>query len=349
MTKKLGKITIFVLMLGAGLGWFLITNETRGLALTAFTKAEVETITIGHDSAIIYTSLNDAEQPNGIYRSDDLGYTWQYIDMKPTNRINALVVQPDNPLQLFAGTDAGAFETTHALWHSNDGGHNWQPFHLQLPAQPDHIMPTVTTMAIDPTEPESLYVGTAGQGIYRVDVGANRQGDGLIGNHTLHNAYVKEMIFSPDGVLYALTETGLFKNIGGYWSAIVSPDTPISLTVGRTNNIYVGTATTGLICSTDDGETWQAINDGLGLMPGASLRVTALTVDDIDDKHLVVATAYSIGKKLAPIGVYESYDGGKTWKFLGQTMGLVKNLTIKQGIIIAATEQGLIRYAMVES
>lgn len=56
----------------------------------------------------------------GLYRSRDLGSSWQSVGEGMTNKfITALATRPGSPDTLYAGTNGGVFKTT-------DGGAHWK-------------------------------------------------------------------------------------------------------------------------------------------------------------------------------------------------------------------------------
>jgi hypothetical protein len=188
-------------------------------------------------------------------------------------------------------------------------------------------------------------VGTAGQGLYRFQV--KEEAYELVGDPALHNLYVKDIIVSPDGPVYALTTNGLIVVSGDVWSKIESlPNLAVSLAVDPANpqTLYAGTAAYGAYRSTDGGQTWEPINTGLGWQPGVLLRVSAVTVDETNSQHLALTTAYEVGKQVVGGGVYESVDAGRSWIKLADSPAIVERLTIKDGGVYAATAGGLVRY-----
>ena len=115
-------------------------------------------------SNTLYVGLTGNQQPTGIYRSDDNGRSWQIACSGPGLTINALLVHPNDEAVLYAGTAGGPIGDTHSLWRSQDRGQRWQPFSLDLPANSYGLIPTVTALAFDPNQPETLYIGTDGDG-----------------------------------------------------------------------------------------------------------------------------------------------------------------------------------------
>lgn len=87
----------------------------------------------------------------GIMRSGDGGETWQRVatnqGMYQNPVIRVLVNHPSNPNLIYAGTDRGIFR-------SSDGGQNWQSKESPL------IRFSIWTIAIDPTNPDTMYAGT---------------------------------------------------------------------------------------------------------------------------------------------------------------------------------------------
>jgi photosystem II stability/assembly factor-like uncharacterized protein len=164
----------------------------------------------------------------------------------------------------------------------------------------------------------------------------------------LHNAHVINVVIGPDSRAYILTPEGLFTRKGDDWRKLDTlPEYAVSLAVAPTDpeTLYAGAASSGAYRSSDGGRTWEHIAEGLGLIPGAALRVTALTVDEADSWHVTAATAYGIGKQLAGGGIYESDNGGRTWTKLGDVENVVLELTFSDdGTIQAATDGGLVHF-----
>lgn len=146
---------------------------------------------------------------------------------------------------------------------------------------------------------------------------------------------------------YALTNEGLFVLENHLWREIETiPEVPLTLAVAPSTPdiLYAGCPSMGLYCSLDGGQTWEHRNDGLNMVPGVALRITAIAVDERDAAHVVVATAYGLGRKLAGSTIYESGDGGARWHKLGEVDSLVNELIIDGRLVWVVTVEGLTSY-----
>jgi photosystem II stability/assembly factor-like uncharacterized protein len=329
----------------------LVTDETAGLARVDLPDATIQMLATTAQGNVLYagatgiTQDTDQQPSANLYRSLDNGRTWQIVGSGPNTAINALTVRPGSESILYAGSAGGPLGKSESLWRSEDNGQTWHRYNLNLPANPDRMLPPITALAADPRQPEVLYVGTDGQGVYRFE--GNRLGYQLVGGQTLANGHVRDLVVGSAGQLYALTGGGLFVITGDVWQPVDSlPDFPISL-IARADEpqtMLAGSASSGIYRSTDAGHTWDNRSAGLEIIPGTALRVTALAVEKQNQNSLVAATAYGVGSRIAPGHLYRSHNGGTDWVKVATLDSVVNNLTLNNGIVHAATELGMMRY-----
>lgn len=87
----------------------------------------------------------------------DLGVTWSDVSGDfPSQPVNAIVVDPSNPVDWYIGTDIG-------VWKSSNGGVNWLPFETGFPNS------VVVDLEIADTE-RKLVAGTHGRGAWEIDI-----------------------------------------------------------------------------------------------------------------------------------------------------------------------------------
>jgi len=330
------RVALFGLVLSLGTITALVLGETTGLALDDLSGSPVETVVEATNSNTLFATLEG--QKRGVYQSDDYGRSWQIIGQGPAGTLNHLVVHPANKTILYATTDGEANDR--GLWSSQDGGQSWQKNDLKLSEA------EISVLEIDPTDPETLYVGTQGQGLYRVQLGYGNVE--RIGDASMQKLYVNEIILSPiEQQLYAVTTEGLFVVNGQAWRQVENlPDTAISLAVNPANPqiLYAGTVAYGVFRSQDGGRTWETFSQGLGQQPGLMLQVPAIAVDQEDPQHLALTTAYVVGNQVVGEGIYESFNEGQHWVKIAAVDDVIDNLIIKEGGIYAATAEGLTRY-----
>ncbi|MDH4138064.1 MAG: hypothetical protein OEW09_15300, partial [Anaerolineae bacterium] len=341
----IARIGLFTLILILGTMAALMVGETEGLALADLSSASVRAVATATHGDVLYAALIGGPRPAGIYRSDDNGYTWRLVSSGPV-AVKALAVHSANEAVIYAGTAGGPAATTDNLWRSDDGGQTWRKFVMSLPANPDGVLLPVNALATDPNQPGMLYVGTDGHGVYRVEDDDGRNAYKLVGGLSLYDAHVNGLVVAPDRRMYALTSHGLFVTDGSAWQKLSLPELAASLAVAPDDpqTLYAGCVSTGAYRTTDGGQTWEPINNGLEMIPGAALRVTALTVDEEDPNRVVASIAYGVGGQLVPWGIYESQDAGRSWTKLAEADAVVMQLTINQGVISAVKANGLARY-----
>lgn len=346
--KWLIKFGLFALTLTIGTALALNAGETSGLARVDLRNAPVEAVLDAGDGQTLYAEISETDETLALYRSVDNGRTWQNAGTLPSPTLTALTVAADNSAVLYAAGSGGPMAHTQSLWRSEDGGQSWQQFGLSLPANAERIVPDITDLAVDPNRPDTLYVATDGQGVYRFDT--QYPGYELVGGPSLYNNHVKSLVISDDSRLYALTAEGLYVTTAAdRWAKIETPDAVTTLAVApyALQTLYAGTVSTGLYRSEDGGQSWQAINIGVDMPAGAALRVTALAVDDQNPLRLVVATAYGVGSQLAPGQLYESKDNGRNWLQVVNLESLITDLRVHNGLIQATTPHGLVKYGRV--
>ena len=338
---------LFTFALGIGLIALFVGHQTPKLSTEDFSEAWVQTITATAEGEAVYVVFNNGPQPDGLYRSQDNGQSWEYLSDKPGAYFNVLAVDPTDETTLYGGTVGASAVIAHSLWRSEDSGQTWQELLLDLPTDPEGYLPTITTLTIDPQQPEILYVGTEGRGLYRFNTETDGYGYTAMGGVSAYNADIKQATVSNDSQLYVLTRDGLFIVTEDNWQKLDTvPEIPISLAISPSDRdiLYIGGPSSGVYRSTDAGQTWQWIGGEWWTIPGAALRGTALTVDVQDAKHVIAATAYQVGDEMVGGNIYETYNAGLTWVKVAEANGVIDHLVLNDEAIYAIGSNGLARY-----
>lgn len=209
-----------------------------------------------------------------------------------------------------------------AIYRSTDAGENWTRYVLS-----EEALGMVTEIAVDSIQ-NLVYVGTDTAGVFRLrDVGS----DMTLSGQLLLDERVQEIVLDEagTGMAFARTDNNLYRaeNFGLKWVTVNNlKSLPTALAIAGTDPvIYVGTVDRGLLKSQDGGFTWALANDGLNMIPGSRLQISALTVDPAQSHVLYVASNYLYGSTTAhstPSVVALSVNEARTWNLLDDSMVL---------------------------
>jgi photosystem II stability/assembly factor-like uncharacterized protein len=185
----------------------------------------------------------------GVWKTDNEGVTWTPVfDQEVTTSIGDLALAPSDQDILWVGTgEANIFRSSHAgagIWKTEDGGDTWR--HMGLTETQ-----TIARILVHPTNTDIVWVAASGhEWTNNPERGVYKTTDG--GESWARVLYVDEMtgaidlVIHPDdpNTLYAAT----WQRVREKWN---DP---------RNEADYTGS---GIWKSTDGGERWTEINDGL--------------------------------------------------------------------------------------
>lgn len=269
---------------------------------------------------------------DGLFRSDDSGQTWQPAEDIPPTFVAGLWFDPADGRIVYARAQTG-------LYRSADGGMRWQPVDAALDGRADAFLP-------GPSAGEALLLTNAGRVYATADGGRTWQPRGALdrpgtayGLWSLADAHgltlvaathaglwrgdetaerwqpwpagpghpvANDLALAADGSLYLATPAGVYRSDdnAAIWArrsdglpaaAVLS----VAAAPSAPHVLYAGTDGRGLYRSDDAGSTWTATALEVPSVPG-------IVVDPADPSHLIVRAAFQ--------RVYESHDGGDTWR-----------------------------------
>ncbi|MET0622577.1 MAG: SBBP repeat-containing protein, partial [Pyrinomonadaceae bacterium] len=259
---------------------------------------------------VVYAATNLA-----VYRSTDGGASWQragQANASSPNFTRSVVVDPANSAVVYAGTSGGG-----GIYKSTDGG-------LTFEVKADGlVVPSVNSLAINPTTPTTLFAGTV-FGIYRTLDGGQTWTEMRGGISPSVTPNVNEMVVVPSNpqVVFAATSNrGLLKSTDGgtNWAPANNGITTFGSQLStralvfdpsNTSTLYVAVnGFAGVVFkSVDGGANWTNSSTGLSVtLDGQTFTpgVTALLVDPASPSTVYAGTSGG--------GVFKSTDGGANW------------------------------------
>jgi len=250
-----------------------------------------------------------------------------------SGRIADLVVHPQNRNIWYVAVGSGG------VWKTLNRGTTWEPIF------DDQLSYSVGALALDPNDPDTIWVGTGenvsgrhvgfGDGLYRSrDGGKSWTNMGLrasehIGMIRIDPRDSKVIYVAAQGPLWSAGgERGVYKTVDGgeTWQRILSagkytganevhldpvnPDVVYAVLHQRMRNVAVlinGGPESGIFKSTDGGANWRELTEGLPEEDKGKIGI-AISSQDPDVIYATIELARRTG------GFWRSADGGETWE-----------------------------------
>jgi len=311
-------VLVFIVMgLVFGAGWYGSTQEPRATPDTAAldepgrVPSEYGWIqrTFPHftaDADVYRRAFVEVQELRTAAKSATFG-AWQAVG--PTNiggRISDIEFDPIDPTRVYAAASTGG------VFKSTDTGETWRPIFDQQPVM------SIGDIAVDPTNPQILYVGT---------------GEANGG----HNNFAGGGVYKSSDAGATWTFAGL-ENTTSIGRILVDPQKPNRVFVAAIGSYFIPTPERGLYRSEEGGPPWEKvlfINDSTGVID---------LVMRPDSTDVLFAAAWQRVRRLSGAqlsgegsGIYKSIDGGDTWARLDSTNGLPHGPAGRIGLALCAS------------
>lgn len=266
----------------------------------------VEAVAVHPANSWVYVGTTSS----GVFRSRDRGQTWEALGPAGV-RVLAIGLDPSDPEVVFAGGATG-------IWRTRDGGQTWELLGQPRAEGEDPSLPQTpySTIAVNPEDPQVVYAGTLGQGVFKSTDGGDTwtaASDGLSGGALT----IYRLVFHPQKrqVLFAGTKGSLVKTEDGgrNWAetSLKNVGEVRGIAFDRTNpqtvyasGVFGGNVGPSVAKSSDGGQNWSVQPNPPG--GGLTSVITDLRAHPTNSQILVMATAAD--------GILRSSNGGETWQ-----------------------------------
>ncbi len=290
------------LFLGTATGWVYDSHDggvkwTRVSQISGRNDLAVDHILVDKNNPkrlIVGAWVIGKSTDGGIFISEDYGKNWYSQAEMRGQSVRSLARSQSDPKTLVAGTLSGVFR-------SSDNGVHW----MQISPGGSTEIHEVESVAIDPVDPNIIYVGTWHLPWKTTNGGVSwhNMKQGIIDDSDVFSIIVdptdpKIVYASACSGIYKSSDSGdLFHKVQGIPST-ARRTRKLAQDPEQLNTVFAGT-TEGLYRTLDAGAQWER-------MTPADVIVNDVYIDPSDSKRVVLATERG--------GIYRSEDGGTSFE-----------------------------------
>jgi photosystem II stability/assembly factor-like uncharacterized protein len=250
----------------------------------------IDTITIDpRNTKIIYAGVWPVarEAEGGIFKSHDGGETWKLLEKTKGLSVRAIAIAPSDSNLLITGS-AGDDKRLNGAFRSTDAGKTWE----RITPEGDAEIRNIESVAIDPNDTNSIYVGTFHLPWKTTDGGktwkpTGYKATGMIDDSDIFGITVNQ---SDPSLVYINACSGIYRSgsSGEKWAKL--PGIPFSARrtyallphPQKPNTIFAGTSE-GLWRTTDGGKQWK-------LRTSSRAVIRAIVIHPAKPDRVLIAT-----------------------------------------------------------
>ena len=227
-----------------------------------------------------------------VFKSTDGGANWAETGAGPSSA-SFIAIAPSNPNTIYASTFYATSAGFAGVYHSTNGGTSWT-----FSSHSSVANFASSQIVIDPTDSNTVYVGTDGGGVVKTTNGGTSW---VLVNAGLSDLRITSMTIDPinSSVLYASASGGVFKttNGGTNWTVTGAGPRSGSLAIDPSAPDTVYVASGNLWKTTNGGTTW------------------AIATFTVYPNQIIIdpATPTTLYACASVDGMFKSIDGGVTF------------------------------------
>ncbi|MGZ4895161.1 MAG: hypothetical protein ACXVJ0_01960 [Candidatus Angelobacter sp.] len=254
----------------------------------------------------------------GVFMTEDGGLSWKPIfEKESTASIGAIAIAPSNPNLIWVGTGEKNIRndviTGKGIYFSPDAGTTWKHMGLRDAGQ-------ISNIAIDPRDPNTVFVGVLGHAWGpNADRGVFRTTDG-------GKTWQKVLFIDEDT---------------GASSLIMDPGNPMVLFAGMWRvrrypwALDSGGTSGGIFRSSDGGNTWKKLTEGLPTDPTGRIGLGAAPSNP---RHIYALVENKKGT------LYDSNDLGDHWKMVSNNHTLAARGFYFSELMVAPNDENRVYF-----
>ncbi|HKP73767.1 MAG TPA: YCF48-related protein, partial [Pyrinomonadaceae bacterium] len=230
------------------------------------------------DSKTLYVAAHKHKEPGGFFKTTDGGQTWRESVELKTEALHSLAQSASDPNVLIVGSNTG-------VYRSSDSGETW----TQLPTSAYPDIRNVESIAVDPRNTDSIYVGTWHLPWKTEDGGQTWKSikTGMIDDSDVFAIEIDER--KPDHVI-ASACSGIYEsqNAGANWRKVQG----IPSQSRRTRDIVQHPALSNIIYAGTTEGFWRSMNGGDSWMLTTSrtLEINTIAVHPKEPQTVYIGT-----------------------------------------------------------
>jgi photosystem II stability/assembly factor-like uncharacterized protein len=267
------------------------------------------------DANILWVGTGEANLRNstyygdGVYKSFDGGLTWEHMGLKESSHIGRILIHPKNPDIVYVAAQGYLYSENEerGVYKTINGGKTWSKV-FEVVVENRQI--GATDLVMDPRDPQILYATTFDRRRWAWSFRTGGPGSGIYKTSNGGTRWQKLTNGLPNGMIGKIGLAIDPQNPDVIYATIGNENSPGLSKEARSKELFAGVPpskpTIGSVVyrTSNRGETWERTHPEGITVSDRQNYYGQIRIDPNDGNHV-----YVMGEMM-----YESTDGGKSWK-----------------------------------